>query len=76
MNKRNFKNYQVAILKNSDKKKRKLEKQVDSGSSCTNNKAHEFVKQCKEISFQQTGVKCLQTFKKVGKPGKIIFNYF
>ena len=67
MNKRNFKTNQVAsaILKNSDEKKRKLEKQVNSGSSCTNNRAHEFVKQCKEINFQQT-------FKEVGEPGKII----
>ena len=75
MNKRNFKTNQVAsaILKNSDEKKRKLEKQVDSGSSCANNKAHEFVKQCKEINFQQTGVKFLQTFKEVGQPSKIIY---
>ena len=82
MFKRTSTDYQVGsvILNNSDKKKRKLEhldqNQVNSGSSCTNDETHEFVKHSKEVVFQQTDVKYLQTFKEIRQIGKITYGVF
>ena len=83
MNKSIIKNNKVpstSPLKISYQKKRKLEildqKQVNFCSSDTNDEAHEFVKQCKEIVFQQTDDECLQTFKEIGQLGKITYLLF